>query len=187
MAATRGRPRDPNIDVIVLDATRRLLAEEGFAATTVQEVARRSGVHPPAIYRRWPTRLALIEHAALGDFGELRVRVTGNLRADLRRFLLAYESVYATPVFRAAMPGLLAHYQDTAAVDPARWTPYSVQPLLESILDAAPPGTVDPTIETDTVFNVVVGVVLARAFVPPAGQSDLDGTVDLLVRALRPA
>ena len=79
--STRGRPRDPTIEPTVLDATRLLLSERGFAATTVQEISRRSGVHPPAIYRRWPTRLALIEDAAFSTLTSIDFPPVGDLRA----------------------------------------------------------------------------------------------------------
>src|SRR6478735_6569298 len=61
--AKRGRPRDPTIDARVLAVTAELLATEGFSATTVQEIARRAGVPSSAIYRRWPSRVELIEDA----------------------------------------------------------------------------------------------------------------------------
>ena len=77
--AQRGRPRNREIDAIVLETTRQLLGEAGFAATTVQEISRRSGVHPPAIYRRWPSRLALIEDAAFSGLTEIAMELFPSL------------------------------------------------------------------------------------------------------------
>ena len=56
-----GRPRDTSINERALAATRELLVERGFDATTIQAVAEHSGVHASAIYRRWPSRIELIE------------------------------------------------------------------------------------------------------------------------------
>ena len=81
--STRGRPRDPQIDASRPggdDAS--CWARSGYAGTTVQEISRRSGVHPPAIYRRWPSRRALIEDAAFSGLTEIDVEPTGDLRAD---------------------------------------------------------------------------------------------------------
>lgn len=58
-----GRPRDNRIDERALTATRELLVERGFEATTIQAVAERASVHASAIYRRWPSRIELIEEA----------------------------------------------------------------------------------------------------------------------------
>jgi len=60
----RGKRRDPTFESAVLEATRKVLGEAGFTVATVKEISRRSGVSAYAIYRRWPTRLTLIENAA---------------------------------------------------------------------------------------------------------------------------
>ena len=75
----RGRPRDPTIDARVLAATAELLATEGFSAATVQEIARRAGVPSSAIYRRWPSRVELIEDAVYPGPGPVAFEPTGDL------------------------------------------------------------------------------------------------------------
>ena len=186
--STRGRPRNPEIDEVVLETTRELLAEVGFAATTVQEISRRSGVHPPAIYRRWPSRRALIEDAAFSGLTELRVEPTGDLRADLAAFLTAYECSLGGPAARAAMPGRMATYQDESSpVTAAHWLHLSVRPQFEAILHASV-DAVDPSLDVDEVFDLVQGAVLGRIFVPliAARGSDLDTMVEMVVRILTP-
>jgi AcrR family transcriptional regulator len=185
---SRGRPRDPSIDALVLETTRELLSGEGFAATTVQEISRRSGVHPPAIYRRWPSRLALIEDAAFSDLGEVAVRPTGDLARDLRRFVRAYERALSGPAARAAMPGLVASHHADATTPPEQWIHLSLRPQFYEILAAAP-DDVDPDVDPDQVFDLVLGAVLAGILVPPIAKrrNHVDSTVELLVRLLRPA
>jgi AcrR family transcriptional regulator len=185
--AVRGRPRNPEIDSVVLETTRQLLGEAGFAATTVQEISRRSGVHPPAIYRRWPSRIALIEDAAFSGLTEIVIEPTGDLRTDLRRFLRAYERSLATPAARAAMPGLLAVYQHEVRPPEAQWRHLSVRPLFSEILRAAPTD-VDPDLDVDELFDLVEGAVLARIIVPAVAARGrrIDGVVDMIVRILAP-
>jgi len=184
---TRGRPRNPEIDDVVLEATRQLLAEAGFTATTVQEISRRAGVHPPAIYRRWPSRLALIEDAAFSGLTGIRVKPTGDLRGDLRRFLVAYERGLGAPAARAAIPGLLTSYQDAVPQPPARWMHLSVRPQFFAILEAAG-DAVDPALDLDEVFDLVEGAILGRILVPAIAHrgSGIDSTVDMVVRILTP-
>ena len=77
-----GRPRDAGLSERALAAARELLTESGFEATTIQAVAARSGVHASAIYRRWPSRIELIEEAVFPGLSPLSVQPTGDLRTD---------------------------------------------------------------------------------------------------------
>lgn len=56
----RGRPRSAEAHRAVLKAARELVAEGGDAAATIEAIAERSGVAKTTIYRRWPTRPALV-------------------------------------------------------------------------------------------------------------------------------
>lgn len=185
--STRGRPRNPEIDEIVLETTRALLGEVGFAATTVQEISRRSGIHPPAIYRRWPSRRALLEDAAFSGLTEISVEPTGDLRADLARFLAAYQESLASPAARAVMPGLMATYQEEVPRPAAHWLHLSVRPQFAAILDAAA-DDVDPDLDLDEVFDLIQGALLGRIFVPAiaARGTSIDSTVEMVVRILTP-
>jgi AcrR family transcriptional regulator len=78
-----GRPRDARVDAAVMDATRALLAERGFAGTTVEAIAGRAGVGKATIYRRWPTREALLLAVTTADLPEAPIPDTGDLRQDL--------------------------------------------------------------------------------------------------------
>jgi AcrR family transcriptional regulator len=44
----------------VLDAARAQFAEQGYAATTIEAIAARSGVAKTTIYRSWPSRAAIL-------------------------------------------------------------------------------------------------------------------------------
>lgn len=180
-----GRPRNPAIDAAVTAATRQLLVEVGFAGTTVQEISRRTGVHPPAIYRRWPSRMALIEDAAFGDLAALRVEATGDLAADLLRFAQAYEANVITPAGRAAMPGLLAAYGEGAEMPANRWVHLSTRPVFATILAAS--DDVDPSLDVDVAFEVLLSLLLARLVIPPVSQAGrpLEQVVEIFLRVLR--
>jgi AcrR family transcriptional regulator len=79
-----GRPRDATIDERVLEAARELLVEVGFDATTLQAIAERSGVHASAIYRRWPSRVEIIEQVVFPGFESVTVEPTGDLLDIIR-------------------------------------------------------------------------------------------------------
>lgn len=185
-----GRPKDPSIDARALDATRRLLVEEGFTATTVQAVAERSGAHASALYRRWPSRLELIEDAVLGGLPPSTMRPTGDLRQDLRAFVGSYLAVFRTPALQAAIPGLLASYQtgERRPRSSAAWQRLSLRPAFADVLAAAPPGSIDPELDIDDVFDLLLGAVLVRVMVPSEARRfpPVDRVVDLLLRVVRP-
>jgi AcrR family transcriptional regulator len=185
-----GRPRDASIDERVLGATRDLLAEHGFDATTVQAITERSGVHASAVYRRWASRIEIIEEAVFPGFTSFAVPATGDLRRDLRRFIRVYLATLGEPAARAAMPGLLASYQAVDREDTAeRWLVVSARPQFGDIVRAAPAGLVDPAADPDDVFDVLLGAIIARVLVPTVVRRDrpVERLVDMTMRLLAPA
>jgi AcrR family transcriptional regulator len=60
---SRGRPRDVALDAAILDATSRLLVEVGYDQLSIEAVAARAGVGKTTVYRRHPTKAALVAAA----------------------------------------------------------------------------------------------------------------------------
>jgi AcrR family transcriptional regulator len=58
-----GRPRNPKLDRAILEAVMELLAEEGYERMSMESVAQRAGVGKPTIYRRWPSKQAMVIEA----------------------------------------------------------------------------------------------------------------------------
>lgn len=184
-----GRPRDTSINERALAAARELLVRRGFEATTIQAVAEHSGVHASAIYRRWPSRIELIEEVTFPGLNPLSVQPTGDLRRDLRRFIRAYLAAFSEPAARAAAAGLLAHHQTAGSTRPPEfYLRVSARPQFQDILRAAAPGSVDPTVDPDDVFDMLLGAVLTRTllFAVTARQRPVERLVEMIVRLLRP-
>ena len=78
-----GRPMSPVIDDLLLTATQDLLIEEGFERMTMDVVAKRCGASKATIYRRWPSKTALVVAAATALFTAPELPDTGDLREDL--------------------------------------------------------------------------------------------------------
>ncbi|MCV7252169.1 TetR/AcrR family transcriptional regulator [Mycolicibacterium fluoranthenivorans] len=103
----RRRPggRSARVAAAVHEAVDALLVEAGPGGFTVADVARRAGVNPTSIYRRWGSVEAVIldvEAARLTESSPLPD--TGTLRGDL----LAYARTAAADI---AQPGRLAFLQ----------------------------------------------------------------------------
>lgn len=82
MSATSGRPRDPDVDRRLLEATRSLLSQGGPAAVTVAAVAALAEVGRPTVYRRYATSQALILAVLHADLGERWLALHGTLDAE---------------------------------------------------------------------------------------------------------
>lgn len=110
-----GRPRDARIDTAVLDATRQLLAEVGYAGLTLTAVAARAGTSVPAVRRRWPGKAHIVHHAVFpADHVVLPRSDDSTLRDEVALVVDNCVHLVADPAMRRAIAGLLG---DLAADD----------------------------------------------------------------------
>lgn len=100
-----GSRRDPTINDAVLDAARTLLVTRGYAGTSIDLIAATAKVSRPAIYRRWRTKAHLIHEAAFPGLGPDPCE--DDLTAEIARLCRGALVMYADPVVREAVPGLL--------------------------------------------------------------------------------
>jgi len=103
-----GRPRGSTITAAVLASVRMELAETGFEGLSVERVARRAEVNKTSVYRRWPTREALVAAAMEGLRAEFGASPdTGSLRSDLLTLATPIAELAAQPdgiaLLRAAL------------------------------------------------------------------------------------
>lgn len=56
MTETRGRPRDPSRDWVILAAARTTIASHGYTGATMEAIAKRAQVGKDTLYRRWSTK-----------------------------------------------------------------------------------------------------------------------------------
>lgn len=69
----------------ILDATGELVAEQGLAATSIDQIAARAGVGKQTIYRWWPNKAALVLTYAKERARPVNTPDTGTLEGDLRQ------------------------------------------------------------------------------------------------------
>lgn len=180
-----GRRRDPAIDDAVRRAVLSLLRDGGYDAVSFQQVARLAGVGQPTVYRRWPTKPALVEAAIFAANDWTPPPPSRNLRADLRSLGEAVIDGLAEPAIRAAVPGLLAAYQqDKAAHTRLRaWAEAPVRQAFDATVTAS--STASPTAR-DTAFDAylsaLIGVALTRT--PPQARRSVSGIVNVVAAFL---
>ena len=106
----------------ILDCAIELLVERGYAGTTVDEIARRSGVAKTTIYRHWPKRSELLRDACLQIGTPMQQPLTGQFEQDLKIILRDLASQLNTAKWTAVLPSIL----DAAERDAEMAAMYSV-------------------------------------------------------------
>jgi AcrR family transcriptional regulator len=107
--------RGAKVRAAVLAATLVELAESGYAALSVDDVARRAGVHKTTVYRRWQTRENLVVDALAAQMASgIAIPDTGAVATDLRELARAFVQWMIGPIGRAMLAAILS--QDAARV-----------------------------------------------------------------------
>jgi AcrR family transcriptional regulator len=70
-----GRPHDNASTAAILRATLDVLAEKGYAGTSLDEVVERAGSSKPTLYRRWPSKPHLVADAVRHGLAAANPRV----------------------------------------------------------------------------------------------------------------
>ncbi|GAA0675889.1 TetR/AcrR family transcriptional regulator [Sphingomonas insulae] len=84
LPSRRGRAQDISRDTLIIDAALELLAEQGYHALTMTDVATRAGVSKATLYRRWTAKPDLIADAVATLRPMTAPRYPGlSLRGDL--------------------------------------------------------------------------------------------------------
>jgi len=186
-----GRPRNPELDAIILQATIELLCEAGFTGTTVEAVAERAGVGKATIYRRWATREDLLL-AAGGEMGPCPGDPDcGNLRDDLIVLLGGLVSMMTETPVGALLPATI----DEAARNPAMRTRLDAfvaerrAPVRTALRRAADRGELRAGVDHELLVDLMAGPVFTRLLLTGAALDDgvAECIVDLVLEgALQP-
>ena len=112
-ARSIGRPRDQRADSAILQATLELIAERGVHAFRTEDVAARAGVGKGAIYRRHPSKDALVmASVAALVHQEIVVPDTGSTHADLLALMREAVKLYRGSLPARLMPNLVSAMAD---------------------------------------------------------------------------
>src|ERR1700737_4041794 len=78
-----GRPRAEDRTPAILEAAKELMGEVGYDRLRIQDVADRAGAGLATLYRRWPTKQALVADAIRHHAERFLPPVLDDPRADL--------------------------------------------------------------------------------------------------------
>jgi AcrR family transcriptional regulator len=190
-ATRRGRPRNAAADQAILGAAIDLLFEVGIDGTTMSSVIARSGVARATVYRRWPTRDALIAAALREVRGRAPYPISGDLETDLARGAEQARAIFAEPRFQAFLPLLVRDLLREQVSDGISDTFDRVAPnhrrLAEEYAARAASAGLRSDIDPYVPSNIIVGAYLARLLSTgrPASHEMSEQLVDVLLNGLR--
>lgn len=162
--AAVGRPRDTEATASILDATLRLLAERGYAAMSTADVAQAARASKATIYRRWPSKFALVADAirhGIRTANPVTPR-TGDPREDLVQVLQNFIRAVATTPLGGAIRAVISD----AAHEPA------LSAAMEEVTTAA---------RVHGPMRPLVLEIQAQGLLP--ADADIDLTLDLMLGA----
>ena len=184
-----GRPRSGTADRAILDAAMTLLSEVGLAGLTMSAVVARSGVARATVYRRYPTREALIAAALAQVKGREPFPLSGDVTVDIATGVAWAAAVLGEPAFQRFLPLFVAE----ALRGPAaarnlidRVTPNHANVAREYAEQASRAGLrtdVDPLLVSDIVQGAMLMRLLSSGTAPD--EAAVGQVVDILVRGLR--
>ncbi len=176
----------------MLAATAELLIEVGYTKLSIAGVATRAGTHKPAIYRRWATKAQLVHEAAFPGGEVATIPDTGDLLADLTVIVGGAVELFARPVVRAALPGLLAEFTADPDVHLRLLERLSDQvwgAIGDRFAVAAERGEVRPGIDSAVVLELVGGAALLALMTRSPNALDerwIRSTVSVLMEGIAP-
>lgn len=160
--ASPGRPRVHD-DEMILDTALALMAEIGYQGMSLQDIATRSGISVPSIYRRWSNKAELVSAAVLQSKRD-RVHPVGDLRADLLAQLRDVRGMYEN-VTDIGMTGTLLAEERRHPEFIGAWRRVVVGPRRAAIADIISreqsAGVIGAEIDPYVVAELVVGAYYA--------------------------
>jgi AcrR family transcriptional regulator len=177
----------------VLDAALALFARQGFARTTVEQVAAQAGLSKAAVYLYFPSKTALLQglvHRAVASVADPALAQMAACRGDPRPLIAALLRGLAARLAEpavAAVPGLILreapHAPDIAALYRSEVLDRMIPALTKLIAEGVAGGHIRPVDPELTVRSVVgpvlVHLLLAQVFgVVPGGDASLERLVE---------
>ncbi|MCZ4557662.1 AcrR family transcriptional regulator [Rhodococcus sp. PvR044] len=192
-----GPQRNPAIDAAVLEATRQLLVEKGYAGTSIDAIATLAGVGRPAIYRRWPSKAHIVNEAIYpvldaeegADLTELGTE--GTIADQIRALVQGAVALFASPATRAAAPGLMSEVRTNGELREVLVVRQlaGVRVELKRRLEAARErGEIRDGVDADTLLDIMAGAAIFALSVRDVDDPGplAESLADIVLRGILP-
>ncbi len=181
-----GRPRSIELDLAIRRAVIDLLAEESYDALSIEAVAARAACGKAAIYRRWPSKSALVVDAiaTCKDQG-FPLPDTGSARSDLVAYVQGMVRYFQTSDVGRVMPALVAELARNPELA-ASFRKGVIEPrrarIIETLARGVERGELRADVDLDVVADSMAAVLHHRRLI--TGQEIDDGLPERLVDLL---
>lgn len=170
------------------------MAADGYERMTIEAIAARAGVGKQTVYRRWPSKAAIVAEAVMA--GHLGIRAdapprTGDAAADLRTWLGQFFGQLGQPATVAVIRGLAAAATDGGTEAEQlyeRFTGPGREQMLDLLRLGVEHGQFRASLDIEAAADAISGTLLYRALIPPSAVVDTDaaGFLDLLLLGMTP-
>ena len=185
MSDKLGRPRDTSLDAAIAAATESVLLAEGYAAVSIDRVAKIAGTTRAAVYRRVKSRGELVVGLLIQRFGLSPAPDTGDLRQDIAHVQAVQRVFFADAVVRAGLAGVLSDKYAEPTLGTKLYDRFIVprRQSVAAMLDRATSrGQIAPVDDPARISDILTGPLLLRALVPAIGPVD-DALIETTVNA----
>jgi len=155
-----GRPRDPEVDAMIIQATQHALAEEGYARMSVDAIALAAKVTKPTIYRRWPTKADLATAAVAALQTQSPPRPNADFREEMLGQLRHFREGLARPLGMAMIGTLLTeetHIPELMKLFRERIVSTRRGWLRTALLSGIARGELRPDLDVDAMLTMLLG------------------------------
>ena len=166
-----GRPRDPQLDAAIIDATVEILTERGYNELSLAAVAERAETTTAAIYRRYGSKSELVAKAVFRTDGDDVVADTGDVAADLTTMIGWSVEKLQHPAALAAIIGLLGESRSERRKSVAQSSSAS-RLTAERLERAKASGELRADVDTSVLAAMIDGPVLHAVLGGMAQQID---------------
>jgi AcrR family transcriptional regulator len=178
------------VEVAVFEATLELLASRDYREITVETLGERAGVSRTTIYRRWPSKAAVVA-AAVSSLYLDRVEVpdTGSLYEDLVALLTETYRVMADGDGRVLEQLVRQSGQNPELVDVVRSILYARRRLSATTLNRAiARGEMTPDADQELLLDLLLGPLWFRLLVSgaPITPEEAGSVVELVLDGALP-
>lgn len=173
----RGRPYNLEIGSALRQAAQRVMTEEGFSSLSVDGLVNEVGTTRPSFYRRYRNVAHLAFDVIQHRFGTEPKVSGGSLPEDLLKLQRDEVAMFADPLLRNNLPGLLESVRTDASVRELYLNDF-INPRranVHAVLDAAVSRgeIVQGQVDVDWICDLLLSPILTRALLPtPGGLSD---------------
>lgn len=174
----------------MIDATRALLREHGFAGVTIEAVSSLSGVAKTTIYRQWPDRDHLLLAACTAAKGNVVVHDTRDIRADLIAGLRMLAAELTGGDLSTLIPAMIEASERSAQFRALHdvFMAEKRAPFRERLRVAVKRGELKPGVDIETLMSVLAGPLFYRRLIVrhPLSKGYVDDLVDLVLGGAAP-